>query len=194
MANVHERFMEIAMEEAPPGRGRGQRRGRLGGGARRGIGRPRAQPGCHAVRPHRAMRRRWPCATPGPRWGTPTSPDSRSTPPSSPARLCCGAILASGVSTVVLGARFSDGSSRWGRLRGGEAARSDRTRRRPARHHRGADRAMPRSAATGSVVSRYLSSLGPHALAPSSAESVVARRRGRVARVVSSSLMSTSSL
>jgi len=28
--------------------------------------------------------------------------------------MCCGAILASGVSTLVLGARFSDGSSQWG--------------------------------------------------------------------------------
>ena len=31
-----------------------------------------------------------------------------------PCPMCCGAILASGVSTLVLGARFSDGSSRWG--------------------------------------------------------------------------------
>lgn len=31
-----------------------------------------------------------------------------------PCPMCCGAILASGVSTVVLGARFSDGPSRWG--------------------------------------------------------------------------------
>ena len=28
--------------------------------------------------------------------------------------MCCGAILASGVFTLVLGARFSDGSSQWG--------------------------------------------------------------------------------
>ena len=28
--------------------------------------------------------------------------------------ICCGAILASNVSTLVLGARFSDGSSQWG--------------------------------------------------------------------------------
>ena len=31
-----------------------------------------------------------------------------------PCPMCCGAILASGVSTLVLGARFSDGSGRWG--------------------------------------------------------------------------------
>ena len=31
-----------------------------------------------------------------------------------PCPMCCGAILASGVSTLVLGARFSDGSSQWG--------------------------------------------------------------------------------
>ena len=31
-----------------------------------------------------------------------------------PYPMCCGAILASGVSTLVLGARFSDGSSQWG--------------------------------------------------------------------------------
>ena len=31
-----------------------------------------------------------------------------------PCPMCCGAILASGVSNLVLGARFSDGSSRWG--------------------------------------------------------------------------------
>ena len=31
-----------------------------------------------------------------------------------PCPMCCGAILASGVSTLVLGARFSDVSSRWG--------------------------------------------------------------------------------
>ena len=31
-----------------------------------------------------------------------------------PCPMCCGAILASGVSTRVLGARFSDGSSQWG--------------------------------------------------------------------------------
>ena len=31
-----------------------------------------------------------------------------------PCPMCCGAILASGVSTLVLGARFTDVSSRWG--------------------------------------------------------------------------------
>ena len=31
-----------------------------------------------------------------------------------PCPMCCGAILASGVSTLVLGARFRDVSSRWG--------------------------------------------------------------------------------
>ena len=31
-----------------------------------------------------------------------------------PCPMCCGAILASGVSTLVLGARFSDVSSQWG--------------------------------------------------------------------------------
>lgn len=31
-----------------------------------------------------------------------------------PCPMCCGAILASGVSTLVLGARFSDTSSQWG--------------------------------------------------------------------------------
>ena len=31
-----------------------------------------------------------------------------------PCPMCCGAILTSGVSTLVLGARFSDGPSRWG--------------------------------------------------------------------------------
>ena len=41
-----------------------------------------------------------------------------------PCPMCCGAILASGVSTLVLGARFSHGSSQWGE-RGGEAAEDD---------------------------------------------------------------------
>ena len=31
-----------------------------------------------------------------------------------PCPMCCGAILASGVSTLVLGARFADVSSQWG--------------------------------------------------------------------------------
>ena len=95
------RFMQIAVEEARTNASEGKRRGRLGSGPRREPHRPRTEPGRDAGRPH-PMRRRWPCATQGRQRATPTSPGARSTLPSSPARMCCGAILPSGVSTLVM--------------------------------------------------------------------------------------------
>ena len=113
MADAHERFMRIAMEEA--------RRGAADGNAAVGsvvvldenlIARGRnlvatqSDPTAHAETV--ALRNA------GAAMGHTDFSGFTLYTTFEPCPMCCGAILASGVSTLVLGARFSDGSSRWG--------------------------------------------------------------------------------
>jgi len=113
MADAHERFMQIAMEEA--------RRGAAEGNAAVGsvvvrdehlIARGRnlvatqSDPTAHAETV--ALRNA------GAATGHTDFSGCTLYSTFEPCPMCCGAILASGVSTLVLGARFSDGSSRWG--------------------------------------------------------------------------------
>lgn len=113
MANVHEGFMRIAMEEA--------RRGAAEGNAAVGsvvardealVARGRnlvvtqSDPTAHAETV--ALRNA------GAALGHTDFSGFTLYTTFEPCPMCCGAILASGVSTVVLGARFSDGPSRWG--------------------------------------------------------------------------------
>ena len=113
MANVHEGFMRIAMEEA--------RRGAAEGNAAvgsvvvrdealvargRNLAVTQADPTAHAETV--ALRNA------GAALGHTDFSGLTLYTTFEPCPMCCGAILASGVSTVVLGARFSDGSSRWG--------------------------------------------------------------------------------
>ena len=113
MTNAHEGFMKIAMEEA--------RRGAAGGNAAVGsvvardealVARGRnlvvtqSDPTAHAETV--ALRNA------GAALGYTDFSGFTLYTTFEPCPMCCGAILASGVSTLVLGARFSDGSSRWG--------------------------------------------------------------------------------
>ena len=113
MTNAHERLMQIAMEEA--------RRGAVEGNAAVGsvvvrgenlIARGRnlvvtqSDPTAHAETV--ALRNA------GAAMGHTDFSGFTLYTTFEPCPMCCGAILASGVSTLVLGARFADGSSQWG--------------------------------------------------------------------------------
>ena len=113
MTNAHERFMQIAMQEA--------RRGTAEGNAAVGsvvvrdenlIARGRnlvatqSDPTAHAETV--ALRNA------GAATGHTDFSGCTLYTTFEPCPMCCGAILASGVSTLVLGARFSHGSSQWG--------------------------------------------------------------------------------
>ena len=113
MANAHERFMRIAMEEAR----RGATEGNIAVGSvvvhgenvvarGRNLVATESDPAAHAE----TVALRNAGATMG---HTDFSGFTLHTT-FEPCPMCCGAILASGVSTLVLGARFSDVSSRWG--------------------------------------------------------------------------------
>ena len=154
MANAHERFMRIAMEEAR----RSATEGNVAVGSvvvhgenvvarRRNLVATESDPTAHTETV--AFRNA------GAAMGHTDFSGFTLYTTFEPCPMCCGAILASGVSTLVLGAPFSDVSQPVGRLRGGEAAREDRTKRPPARHCRRPDRAVPRSATTGNVMSRH---------------------------------------
>ena len=113
MADAHERFMRIAMEEA--------RRGAAEGNAAvgsvvvrdehlvargRNLVATRSDPTAHAETV--ALRNA------GAATGHTDFSGCTLYSTFEPCPMCCGAILASGVSTLVQGARFSHGSSRWG--------------------------------------------------------------------------------
>ena len=113
MTNAHERFMQIAMEEARRGAVEGN--AAVGSVAVRGenlIARGRnlvvtqSDPTVHAETV--ALRNA------GAATGHTDFSGCTLYSTFEPCPMCCGAILASGVSTLVLGARFSDGSSQWG--------------------------------------------------------------------------------
>ena len=113
MADAHERFMQIAMEEARRGAGEGNvavgsvvvhgedlvARGR-------NLVATESDPTAHAETV--ALRNA------GAAMGHTDFSGCTLYTTFEPCPMCCGAILASGVSTLVLGARFSDVSSRWG--------------------------------------------------------------------------------
>ena len=113
MANVHERFMRIAMEEARPGAGEGN--GAVGSvvvhdedlvARGRNLVTTESDPTAHAETV--ALRNAGAAA------GHTDFSGFTLYTTFEPCPMCCGAILASGVSTLVLGARFTDVSSRWG--------------------------------------------------------------------------------
>ena len=113
MANAHERFMQIAMEEARQGAAEGNvavgsvvvhdedlvARGR-------NLVATKSDPTAHAETV--ALRNA------GAAMGHTDFSGFTLYTTFEPCPMCCGAILASGVSTLVLGARFSDVSSQWG--------------------------------------------------------------------------------
>ena len=113
MANAHERFMLVAMEEAR----RGAAEGNVAVGSvvahdREVVARGRnlvttqSDPTAHAETV--ALRNA------GAALGHTDFSGFTLYTTFEPCPMCCGAILASGVSTLVLGARFSDGSRQWG--------------------------------------------------------------------------------
>ena len=113
MANAHERFMQIAMEEAR----RGAAEGNVAVGSvvvhdenlvarGRNLVATESDPTAHAETV--ALRNA------GAAMGHTDFSGFTLYTTFEPCPMCCGAILASGVSTLVLGARFSDASSQWG--------------------------------------------------------------------------------
>ena len=113
MANAHERFMQIAMEEAC----RGAAEGNVAVGSvvvhdedmvarGRNLVATESDPTAHAETV--ALRNA------GAAMGHTDFSGFTLYTTFEPCPMCCGAILASGVSTLVLGARFSDVSSQWG--------------------------------------------------------------------------------
>ena len=113
MTNAHERFMRIAMEEAR----RGAAEGNVAVGSvvahgedvvarGRNLVATQSDPTAHAETV--ALRNA------GAAIGHTDFSGFTLYTTFEPCPMCCGAILASGVSTLVLGARFSDASSRWG--------------------------------------------------------------------------------
>ena len=113
MANAHERFMQIAMEEAR----RGAAEGNVAVGSvvvhdedmvarGRNLVATESDPTAHAETV--ALRNA------GAAMGHTDFSGFTLYTTFEPCPMCCGAILASGVSTLVLGARFSDVSSQWG--------------------------------------------------------------------------------
>ena len=113
MADAHERFMQIAMEEAR----RGAAEGNVAVGSTvvhgedlvargRNLVATASDPTAHAETV--ALRNA------GAAVGHTDFSGYTLYTTFEPCPMCCGAILASGVSTLVLGARFSDVSSRWG--------------------------------------------------------------------------------
>ena len=113
MANAHERFMQIAMEEAR----RGAAEGNVAVGSvvvhdedmvarGRNLVATESDPTAHAETV--ALRNA------GAAMGHTDFSGFTLYTTFEPCPMCCGAILASGVSTLVLGARISDVSSQWG--------------------------------------------------------------------------------
>ena len=113
MANAHERFMHLAMEEAR----RGAAEGNVAVGSvvvhdedvvarGRNLVATESDPTAHAETV--ALRNA------GAAMGHTDFSGFTLYTTFEPCPMCCGAILASGVSTLVLGARFSDVSSQWG--------------------------------------------------------------------------------
>ena len=113
MTNTHERFMQIAMEEAR----RGAAEGNVAVGSvvvhdedmiarGRNLVATESDPTAHAETV--ALRNA------GAAMGHTDFSGFTLYTTFEPCPMCCGAILASGVSTLVLGARFSDVSSQWG--------------------------------------------------------------------------------
>ena len=113
MANAHERFMQIAMEEAR----RGAAEGNVAVGSvvvhdenivarGRNLVATESDPTAHAETV--ALRNA------GAAMGHTDFSGFTLYTTFEPCPMCCGAILASGVSTLVLGARFCDVSSQWG--------------------------------------------------------------------------------